>query len=179
MHGSTDILLDRALEGASSGGAKTEKIFLNNLSFKPCQECRGCDKTGSCVIKDDMRTVYDKVDGADAVILASPIFFTNITAQLKSMVDRFQCRWVAKNVLKKMTTPDPKKKGLFICVSAMDKDEFLQNALNTIRAFYNTIGIKDVRHIYCGGLETASDLSGRQDVMEKAYEEGRSLAKGN
>jgi hypothetical protein len=73
--GNTDILLERALSGAKSKGAFVEKIVLNNLNFSPCQECNNVREDGVCTVKDDMQTVYTKVENAGAIILTSPIFF--------------------------------------------------------------------------------------------------------
>lgn len=72
--GNTDILLDKVLEGARSKGAKTEKVVLNNLKFSPCQECENLRDDGSCIIEDDMQPLYKKIEEADRIILASPIF---------------------------------------------------------------------------------------------------------
>ncbi|MCX5679166.1 MAG: flavodoxin family protein, partial [Candidatus Omnitrophica bacterium] len=109
--GNAERLLDKALEGAIACGASAEKISLNELTIRPCQECGGCDDTGECVIVDDMSMIYSSVDKADCIILASPIFFGELTAQTKAVIDRFQCRWVKKYRLKK--TSGVVKKGLF------------------------------------------------------------------
>ena len=99
--GFTGLLLDKALDGAKASGAHTEKIILNDLNFKACQECGGCGETGVCILDDDMRPIYEKLVKADAVVVASPIYFGNITAQLKAMIDRCHSSWMAKYILKK------------------------------------------------------------------------------
>ena len=95
-NGLTGLLLDKALEGAEASGAHTEKIILHDLNFKACQECGGCDETGVCVLDDDMRPIYEKLVKADAVVVASPVYFGSITAQLKAMIDRCHSSWMAK-----------------------------------------------------------------------------------
>ena len=97
--GNSEILLDRALEGARSQGWEAEKIALSQLKFLPCQECAGCAKTGKCVLNDDMQLIYEKLTDSQALILASPIFFGSLAAQVKAMIERYQCRWVAKYLL--------------------------------------------------------------------------------
>ena len=94
--GNAEVLLDAALSGAAGAGAIVEKIILNELCLKPCQACDGCSKTGACIIKDDMRQIYKKVDETDALIVASPIYFGSLAAQAKIMIDRFQPYWVRK-----------------------------------------------------------------------------------
>ena len=88
--GNTDILLDKALEGAKDKGAVIEKIILNTFKFSPCQECENIKDDGTCIVEDDMQIIYKKIEEADAVILASPIFFGSLSAQTKMMIDRFQ-----------------------------------------------------------------------------------------
>src|SRR3989338_614183 len=91
--GNTNLLLDKALEGAKNKGAKIEKVILNKLKIVPCQECEVVRDDGTCKIEDDFQPLYDKIKKADAIILASPIFFGSLSAQTKIMIDRFQCYW--------------------------------------------------------------------------------------
>jgi len=58
-----------------------------------CTGCDGCEKTGMCVIKDDMQDVYTLMDDADVIIIASPIFFYGVTSQVKALIDRGQAMW--------------------------------------------------------------------------------------
>ena len=85
--GNTDQLLDRALEGAQSAGAQISKIYARDLNISGCIECGGCDKTGKCVVEDDMQSVYPLLEQADVVFLASPIFFYGVTAQAKLLIE--------------------------------------------------------------------------------------------
>ena len=174
-HGNTEILLDKALEGAASGGASTEKVILNELNFKPCQECGGCRETGRCVIADDMQEVYRKIFSSDAVIVASPIFFGSITAQLKAMIDRFQCAWVAKYLLKKMPDTKKKIKGAFLAVGGSDKKEFFENARGVIRIFFATADIVYSKELFYGGIEDKGEITKNEKAMEEVYNIGRDL----
>lgn len=173
--GNTDILLDRVLEGAKAKGAGTEKIILNELRFVPCQECAQLDDSGNCAIKDDMEAVYKKIKAADAVIVASPVFFGSITAQTKMMTDRFQCAWQAKYVLKKDAFAE-KKTGGFICVSSSDRKDFFQNAKAVIKNLFATINIKYQYELFFSGLEKKGDVLGHPDFLEKAYKLGKDIA---
>ncbi len=82
IKGNTDLLLDEALKGAQSQGAEVEKITVANLKIAPCREIYACLKDGNCAIRDDMDGIYLKILAADAVIIASPIFFYTVSAQL-------------------------------------------------------------------------------------------------
>lgn len=171
--GNAEVLLDKALEGARSGGASVEKISLNELSIRPCQECGGCDDTGECVIADDMAAIYRSVNKADVVILASPIFFGELTAQTKAMIDRFQCRWVSKYRLK--NTSATGKKGAFLCVSAWHKEEFFENAKKIAKIFFVVLDIAYAGDVWCQGVSKNGDIEKHPDSLEAAFKLGKAL----
>ena len=171
--GNAERLLDKALEGASVSGASVEKISLNELSIRPCQECGGCDDTGECVIADDMTVIYDSIDKADVVILASPVFFGELTAQTKAMIDRFQCRWVKKYRLK--NTSSAGKKGAFLCVSAWHKEEFFENAKKIAKIFFVVLDIAYAGDVWCQGVSGKGDIEKHPDSLEAAFKLGKDL----
>lgn len=171
--GNAEVLLDKALLGASTSGASVEKISLNELMIRPCQECGGCDDTGECVIADDMAAIYDKIDRADAIILASPIFFGGLTAQIKAMIDRFQCRWVGKYLLKK--TPPAGKKGAFLCTSAWRKEEFFENAKKMAKIFFIVLDIAYAGDVWCSGVSGRGEIEKHPDSLAAAFKLGKTL----
>lgn len=89
----TATLLGKALEGAASQGATTELIHLYDLNFKGCISCFACKlkggkSYGKCALKDDLTPVLEKLEAADAVILGSPIYFGNVTGEMRSFIER-------------------------------------------------------------------------------------------
>ena len=82
--------------GLKEEGWEINTIRINKLKFLPCQACDRCAATGECVIKDDMQSIYPQVASANAMLLATPIYFGSMSAQLKMFIDRFQCWWHAK-----------------------------------------------------------------------------------
>ena len=91
--GNTATLLNKALEGASSQGASTELINLYDLNFKGCVSCFACKlkggkSYGKCAYKDELTPVLDKIERADAVILGSPIYFSEVTGEMRSFMER-------------------------------------------------------------------------------------------
>lgn len=92
-NGNTAALLAKAMEGAASQGAHTEIIHLYDLNFKGCTSCFACkliggESYGKCAYRDDLTDVLAKIENADAVIFGSPIYFSEITGEMRSLVER-------------------------------------------------------------------------------------------
>jgi len=89
----TAMLLDKALEGASSKGAKTELIHLYDLNFKGCVSCFACKTKGGksygkCAVQDDLTAILNRIEGVNALILGSPVYFGSATGEMKSFLER-------------------------------------------------------------------------------------------
>lgn len=172
--GNTDILLDKVLEGARSKGADTEKIVLNKLRFCLCQECGDIKGDEDCVFKDGMQSVYEGIKEADALVLASPIFFGSLTAQTKTMIDRFQCVWKKKYILKK-DTGFRKIKGAFVSVSGSDRKDFFDNAKSIVRNLFAVIDVDYKGELFCPGVDEKAAVLKRPDCLKKALELGAGI----
>jgi multimeric flavodoxin WrbA len=172
--GNSELLLDKALEGVKSCALDSAKVVLNELKFSPCQECGGCKKTGSCVINDDMQSVYKKIEEAGAVILASPIFFGSLPAQVKMMVDRYQCRWAAKYLLGKKDAR-PAKKGFLILVSATNRESFFKNAQSIVKNLFAVLGIEFKSSLYCPNVDNKAKVLEHPDCLKQAFDLGKNL----
>lgn len=174
--GNTDTILDEVLRSAKRSGAKVEKIFLNDLIFRPCQECGGCDQTGVCVLDDDMRGVYEKAARSDVLVVASPVFFGTVSAQLKSMIDRFQCIWVKSTILKEPVSVRGKRKGAFICVAAADKKDFFENSKKVVKNLFAILNVTYSGEIFCAGVDSCKGVLEKSSIIKKARLLGRRLA---
>ncbi len=172
--GNTDILLDKALEGAKSKGARTEKVILNTLKFSACQECEDVGDDGTCIIEDDMQTLYRKIEEADAIILASPIFFGGLSAQTKMMIDRFQCLWRAKYILKKSTFKK-KRRGLFISVESSKRMDFFDNARSIVKNLFATIDVEYGEELFCAGVDKKGSILEHPDTLNDAFALGERI----
>jgi len=174
--GNSDLLLDKALEGAQNAGARTEKIILNELTFSPCQECAEVIGDGTCKIEDDLQVIYPKITEADVLILASPIFFGSLSAQTKMMIDRFQCHWRAKVASKNIKAANDKS-GAFICVEASQKKAFFENARSIVKNFFSTLDAEYKQQLFCPGIDEKASILNFPDLLEKAQELGQSLVR--
>ncbi len=178
-NGNTDILLEKVLEGARARGGQTEKIFLSDLNISPLEEkeYENAAKEGLSEAGDDMRIVFSKIEECDVLVMASPIFFGSLSAQAKTMIDRFQRVWLAKNILKKEIF-QKKKKGAFISVEATNREDFFQNAKSIIRNFFATINVKYDGELFCGGVDKKGKVMENPEVLKKARELGARLVNG-
>jgi multimeric flavodoxin WrbA len=91
--GNTATLLNKALEGAAAEGAEVEMVHLYDLEFKGCTSCFACKRVGGksygkCAMRDELTQVLDKIPEADALILGSPIYFGNVTGEMRSFLER-------------------------------------------------------------------------------------------
>ena len=173
--GNTELILDKALEGAKTKGAKVEKVILNKLKMCPCQECEKVKDDGTCKIEDDFQSLYAKINAADAIILASPIFFGSLSAQTKIMIDRFQCEWRYKYVLKGKTALK-KKEGAFISVEGSKRQDFFDNGKAIVKNFFATADINYKADLFCPSIEDKKDILKHSDFLKKALELGKNLA---
>ena len=86
--GNTEVLLLSALEPFHAQGWTVVEFFCSGKTVAPCTGCDGCAGTGRCVLRDDMDWLYPELDACDALIIASAVYYRNVTAQLKAVFDR-------------------------------------------------------------------------------------------
>ncbi|NTU43415.1 MAG: flavodoxin family protein [Nitrospirales bacterium] len=142
VEGNSDILLKEALRPLEDAGHEIRLFHLNGMSIKPCQDCGGCEKTGKCIIRDQMDEVSEAIREADRIIVASPVFFFGLSAQTKTMVDRCQAFWCEKYLLKRPIPEGPQgRKGLLIVVGGMEKEIGVHCSEATAKAFFRTVSV--------------------------------------
>jgi multimeric flavodoxin WrbA len=170
--GNTDLLLDEALNGTQRGGAEVEKITLARLKIAPCREIYACLKDGKCPIKDDMDVLYDKLVNADAVIVATPIFFYTVSAQLAALISRCQALWSQRYVLNMAI---PAKKGAFIAVGATKGAKLFDGPKLTIRYFFKAINADYADELLIRGIDKKGEIKGHPTALKDAFELGQRL----
>ena len=157
--GNTDLLVDAALGEATKRGHTGEKLYLYDYAMRPCVDCRAC-KQGEkvCVQKDDMPKIYRAIDAADALILATPIYWYGPTAQMKLLIDRLR-PYVANRRLegKKAYLIAPSEEGPSACGPLVD----------SLKMSYKYLGL-----VYGGEVLVTANEKGevakKSEEMEKA-----------
>ncbi len=174
LKGNTDLLLEEALRGAKSRQAEVEKIVVDKMKITPCREYYGCLKDGNCVIRDDMDIIYPKLVEADGIIVASPMFFYGVTAQLKALIDRCQALWVRRNILK--TLPESNKKGVIIGVGATKGKQLFDGSILTIKYFFQAFGVEYSDELLVRRVDKRGEIKEHPDMLKEAFELGERLA---
>ena len=173
MKGNTDLLLDEALKGAQVQQAETEKIIVDKLKIAPCREYYGCLKDGNCVIRDDMDGIYPRLLSADSVIVASPIFFYALSAQLKALIDRCQALWARKYILKNLNAP--LRKGAFIAVGATRGARLFEGPILTVKYFFKAINCEYAEELLINGVDKRGEIKEHPTALADALELGKRL----
>jgi multimeric flavodoxin WrbA len=175
--GNSQLLLTEAIKGVAAAGSAVKVFNLNLLKLTPCQNCGGCDETGACIVEDDMAEIYREIRSAERVILASPIFFFGLSAQSKTMIDRCQCFWCEKYLLKR-PLPEGKygRKGLLLLVGGMKKEIGVECSGATAKAFFRTISVKEHKTLSFLGVDAKGAILGHPTALRDAFEAGKELA---
>jgi multimeric flavodoxin WrbA len=172
--GNSTVLAKQIIHGVESVGAKVETVYLNGLNIKPCQGCYACKKENStgCAVDDDMQSLYPKLVESDAWIIASPVYWFNMSAQTKIFIDRCFALWNEDPEINPMY-----KKRIAIAMSYGDSDPFTSGCVNALRSFqdaYNFAGARIVGMIY-GSAEEPGEIASNVELMAKAEEIGKNL----
>ena len=174
-NGNTDLMCDSALEGATARGASVEKIQVASLDIHPCRECNACYKTGRCVQQDDMRMLYPKLLTCEGIVLACPIFSMGLAAQAKIMIDRLQCIWSKKFVLKEPAVADDvrsKRRGLWLSAAGLDRPGVFEPALPTVTYFFAMLEIKPWDKVLCHNVDEKGAIAGVPGALDECREAG-------
>ncbi len=175
--GNTDTMLAELMKGAASKGAEVKTIVAADLDFITCQHCDACLKTGVCKYKDDMQSIYKDFEEADVIVMASPIQFTGVTADMKAMIDRFQSRWVRKYVLKLPPLGERKpRKGFFISVGGRKVPDLFDPARVMIKTFFRILDISYAGELLFAGVDEKGAIANHPDALRQAFEAGQKLA---
>lgn len=177
-NGNTELLIREFMKGAKSRGHETELIILSELKISPCTSCDSCQKTGKCVINDDMQLMHKKLLEVDYIAFASPIYFGGVSAQLKSLIDRCQTLWSRKYILKKSLIKPGKGKrsGYFISTAgSKDYNKVFDGAIIVIKAIFSTLDIEYKGELLFKDMEKKGEIIKHPDALKMAFETGASL----
>lgn len=158
--GNTNYLLSVFMNEAENYGAQTRVIEAAKKNIVPCLGCGFCEKNGYCVTQDDDMTheIYPLLRAADVVVLASPIYFYNVTAQLKAPIDRSQTLWARKYKLN-LTDPARNYRRGYLLAQGATKGKNLFEGVNlTAQYFFDAVGAQFNGSLTYRHIENPGDM---------------------
>jgi multimeric flavodoxin WrbA len=169
--GNSATLAAQLTAGAKEAGAEVESIYLHDLDIRPCDACDFCQENGDgCVIGDDMQTIYPKLRAADAIVIATPVYWFSLTAQTKLCIDR----WYAMELPSGFELAG---KQLALLMVYGDTDLYTSGGItviHTIEGICRYVGL-EVAGIVHGSANNIGDAEKQPDLMERAFQLGQKL----
>lgn len=167
-NGNSTILANRAIDGIQAAGGAYEVFYLNGMNIRPCQACDYCRKNDlwHCFIKDDMQHIYPRLEEADALLIASPIYMFSVSAQLKLFMDRCYAIPLAL-----------KEKRVGIVLTYGDVDEYVSGAINAINTLKDEYRYKqaEIVGILHGSAQEKGEIASNVQLMDQAFILGKAL----
>ena len=163
--GNSDLLCDEFMRGAEESGNQTEKIRVAEKNIGYCKGCYACKKDGICAVKDDMAEILAKMHSADVIVLASPVYFYSIDAQLKAVIDRTVAQW----------TKLKNKEFYYIMTAAEDSGTVMNCTLECMRGFAACLSGSVEKGVISGkGVYEKGEIK-NTPAFKQAYEMGRKI----
>ena len=166
--GSNSEILARECErGAKDAGLDVEYISLKGKNIQFCIGCLSCQSKGNCVISDDVATIMEKVKAAESIVFATPIYYYEMSGQMKTLLDR----------LNPLYPTDYAFQNVYMIATAAEsgKDTFTK-AYNGLQGWVDCFGKAALSGILEGGeIGDSNDAGNHKEIMKKAYELGKML----
>lgn len=162
----SDMLADKFVEGAKAAGNDVEKISLVGKNIQFCKGCMDCQRLGMCVIKDDVNDIMAKVLEADVVCWATPIYYYEMSGQMKTLIDRMNA----------MYEQDYKFRDVYLLTTAAEDEEETPKRAETGLGGWIACYPKSrlAGTLFCGGVNDPREIEGNVKLQE-AYELGKSI----
>lgn len=161
--GNSDALCDEFSRGALESSNTVEKICLADKKIAYCSACYACRSLGECVQKDDMSGILEKMVAADVIVMATPVYFYSMCAQMKTLIDRTVPRYAEISG----------KEFYFILTAADSKKRSLERTVEALRGFTSCLdGSKEMGIIYGTSVWEIGDVIG-DPILKEAYSMGR------
>ena len=160
------MLADKFVEGALSAGNDVEKISLVGKDIQFCKGCFACQKLGRCVIKDDVNDIMAKVLKADVVCWATPIYYYEMSGQMKTLIDRMNALYPL----------DYKFRDVYLLTTAAeDEEETPKRAEAGLTGWIDCFPkSRLVGTLFCGGVNDPREIEGNAK-LQKAFELGNAV----
>ena len=164
--GNTDLLVEAFVKGASQKH-HVEVVSVRDYKVNPCMGCNACFRNESypCAQKDDMPLSYEKMAVADMLVIASPVYFYGLSAQLKAVIDR--CHNPIRDTFRI-------KKTAILLVGAASLPELFDSILIQYQLCLKFFRLEDIGHILVRGVKDKGDIE-KTEALNKAYKLGKNI----
>ncbi len=178
LKGNTDLLLREALRGAESVDVETEYLTLRGRKLSPCVECNQCYRTGVCQVQDDFQDIFARMLEADALAFGVPVFFMTVPAQAKILIDRCQCLWSRKYVLKEplWETGGRDRRGLVLSVGGSTSRRMFRSIRLTMTYYFDVLEVSYFANLFVNQVDGRGEIRKHPTAMEEAFRLGARLA---
>lgn len=179
--GNTSILMEEALKPFKMNNIETKLVFLDDYNISDCNGCEGCKETYKCVIKDDMQKLYPDILESDAIILGSPAYFYNVSADMKAFIDRCYCFEIFdkedRSVWMGLNEAIGGKYAAVIAVSEQEKEEDMGFTAEAMIKSLEALGYRVVSTVKALNFFKAGEVLNNKKSMEDANQAGEKLLK--
>lgn len=163
----SDILAERVTAGAKDAGHQVERISLKGKEIGFCIGCLACQKTQKCVRNDDAVLIAEKVKNADTLVFATPIYYYEMSGQMKTLLDRLNPLYPSDYRFRKV---------YLLSVAAEDADTTPEKALNGLQGWVDCFEKAALAgSLFLGGLNGPGEAAIKAEALEKAYAFGKAL----
>jgi multimeric flavodoxin WrbA len=163
-NGNSNTLAAQVEAGAKENGADVRSLMLHQMDIQACDACDVCLETGVCIIQDDMQQIYPLIEGADAIIVAGPVYWFTINAQAKLCIDRWY--GLPEGIFK--------EKQIGIVLTYGDTDLHNSggiNAIHTYESMCRYIGAELIGVVH-GSAHEVGEAEKQPELMTRAYQLG-------
>ena len=163
----SDKLAEELIRGAREAGHEVEHISLKGKSLKFCIGCLSCQQTQKCAMKDDAMEIAAKVKNADTLVFATPIYYYEMSGQMKTLLDR----------LNPLYPSDYSFRKVYMLSTATEDEEYVpEKAVSGLQGWIDCFERAEFAgSLFCGGVTDAGEAQNQPMKLEKAYEFGKSL----
>ncbi|MBI4977874.1 MAG: flavodoxin family protein [Spirochaetes bacterium] len=153
--GNTETLVQHVQQNA---GPSAEILVLREKRIQHCNGCRTCERTGSCVIDDDMQGIYPLLEHTPSVVLVTPLYFLSVSSVMKQFVDRCQVLY-ARRYIHKTLIDDAARRGIVIAQGATENQGDFAGISLIARSFFYSIGIRSIRPLFLTDVDKRGDIN--------------------
>jgi len=176
-NGNSAAIADHIVQRAQELGADTETVYLNGLQYRGCQGCYACKTTlERCVLSDDLAAVLESVREADALVIATPVYYGDVTGQLKSFIDRTFSYLVPDfyaNPQPSRLTPG--KRLAFVIAQGQPDEARFADVFPRYNDFFRWFGFEEGLLVRGCGLSATSTIDQQSRLFGQADEVARRL----